>query len=168
MLPALLVVLFAGSTAYAHTFARDGSIGAVLHTDPNDDPSAGSPATLYLDIQDTAHNFSSGQCDCQLAVTLGSRQLASLPVTSYGTSYTFPGQGVYVLTLSGSPLGGGTFQPFLLHFNLRVEPARAAAASGLPPFAKAVILATLGIGLMAILIVGVVYRPVTNVTGGKR
>jgi hypothetical protein len=90
--------------ASAHVLITDntGSIGAILHVMPDDDPIAGEPSTLFFDIQ--SQSFSRHRHKVSLAITNDESGTTQVPVKLTGSSvsatYTFPTQGVYKLALT--------------------------------------------------------------------
>lgn len=121
-----LASLLAASTASAHTLEIDGTIGAIMHVDPGDQPSAQSLATFDFEMKDTAGRFAAETCDCTMALSLGGEQFYSerlYPKNEriLSLSYVFPTPGVYTVKLTGAPAEGAAFQPFELTWDLRVE-----------------------------------------------
>jgi hypothetical protein len=106
----------------AHQLQADGSIGAVLHVDPSDDPVAGEVSSFFFDFKDKEEKFGLLNCDCQVSILQGEKELASQPldVNSGTTNYSFPAKGVYMIKLEGKPYDGIAFQPFLLQYDIRV------------------------------------------------
>ena len=124
---AALVLLWAThySVVSAHFLETDKTIGAVLHTDPDDDPIANQTATFYFDLKDTQNKFQLANCNCMVIITEQGRQLVSQPVSNAGAtsptfSYTFPGKDVYQVELTGTPYQAGQFQAFHLKWDIRV------------------------------------------------
>lgn len=117
----LLTFFLQGGLAFAHTLKVDGSIGVVLHVDPEDDPVAGETATFYFDIKDKQGKFSVNNCDCVAAVLQEEVikekvRLSSVP----SIQYIFPSTGIYKIELKGAPLQDGAFQAFDVRFDQRV------------------------------------------------
>lgn len=118
----------------AHFLKTDGSIGAVLHIDPDDDPIAGKSSTFYFDVKDETNKFSITTCGCQVKIQQNNQDVYSQPVTQSGAesvsgSFLFPSQGVYQVSLVGQPLVAGSFAPFQLTYDIRVSAAPSAASS---------------------------------------
>lgn len=100
---ALLIAVLAfapAHTASAHVLITDTAQqkGAVLHIVPDDDPIAGQPATLYLDMQNrSAATVSLAVTDSENSTdTIALKQSGAL---AYG-NYTFPTQGIYKLVFT--------------------------------------------------------------------
>lgn len=56
MITGLLLVFALPQTASAHVLQTDGSIGAVLHVDPDDNPIIGEKATFFFDLKDVTES----------------------------------------------------------------------------------------------------------------
>jgi hypothetical protein len=128
----------------AHVLQTDGSMGAVLHIDPNDAPVAQQPATFFIDIANKNGAFNLNDCTCTAVLTAASNgstiaQPTILPETgqpSEGTfEYLFKDSAVYTLTVQGTPKANGAFQNFTLRYNFQVEPAQNAAGAQRTGFA---------------------------------
>ncbi|GEM_PF-1307400 len=121
--------------AYAHILKTDGSIGAVLHIDPEDDPIAGQQAGFFLEFKDRLGRFKPGNCDCKAVILAKGREIYSQPLIDQSSengdsatfTFTFPSKGEYQLKIDGSPreagksLGGGSFAPFELGYDIDVD-----------------------------------------------
>ncbi len=114
----------------AHVLKTGGTIGAVMHVDPDDDPIAGSKSTFYLDFKDTTNRFKPEQCDCTLSIFQNGKEIYSQDLfentnsptlTSVAVVYTFPTRGEYTLKVSGKPYTAGTFKPFSLTYDIDVD-----------------------------------------------
>jgi hypothetical protein len=99
-----LIAFSTPQSASAHVVVADttGQTGLILHINPDDDPVAGKPSTLFFDIQNKTitgktHSF-------VLTAATVDRPPMTLPITVSGssviTTYTFPAQGVYTLKLA--------------------------------------------------------------------
>jgi len=138
----VILILAASSIAwpaFAHVLKTDGSIGAVLHIDPDDDPIAGSQSSFFFEFKDVHHTFSPENCNCTFAILEQGKTIFSQPLFQNNTSpsltnasifYTFPKRDVYVVRVMGEPLTPNGFQPFVLNYDVRV--ARSAVASTTP------------------------------------
>lgn len=116
--------------AYAHILLTDGSIGAVVHVNPEDDPIIGQPAQFFFEFKDKENKFIPSNCDCQYSLELNGKVLTegdlfadtsnpSLDNASF--SYTFSEKGVYSVIITGEPKTSGSFQSFRLEDSIRVE-----------------------------------------------
>jgi hypothetical protein len=122
----LALLMFAAPVAQAHTLSKDGTIGAVMHIDPDDQPIAGTLSNLYFDMKDTTGRFAPAACECTLLVTQDGTQLTSQSVTQSGSTtlastFTFPSIGVYRVELLGMPSVAGAFDAFTITYNVRVD-----------------------------------------------
>jgi hypothetical protein len=115
-------MLFVAHTTSAHVLKVDGTVGAVLHVDPNDSPVAGERASIYFDLKDSAGTFSIDQCDCKVTVSKAGEQIFEKKMTSMAAvPYTFPDRALYIVSFVGAPKNEGTFAPFTLAYDIRVE-----------------------------------------------
>jgi hypothetical protein len=109
----------------AHVLQTDGSIGAVLHLEPEDDPIIGQPAQFFFEFKDKDHKFSPKECECFVFVLQDGKEIYRQPLfdpvtldTSF--SYTFVQKGVYTIKVVGKPIVAHAFQPFSLTYDRRV------------------------------------------------
>lgn len=122
-----LFILLGIHCASAHILKIDGTVGGVLHIDPNDEPIAGAPSHLVLDLKDTSGKFSIENCNCTISVVSEGKQIFSGKIgsTTSNTLYTFPSAGIYSVIAEGSvksgAQGGTAFQSFKLSYDIRVE-----------------------------------------------
>jgi hypothetical protein len=126
----VLALALAPDAAFAHVLKSDGSIGAVMHVKPDDDPIVGQPAEFYFEFKDKLGKFKPELCDCNFLVLQGGRTVFERKLFQSNTasgldsallSYTFPQKGVYHIRVAGQPVRSGSFQPFELEYNLRVS-----------------------------------------------
>lgn len=115
---------------YAHILLTDGSIGAVVHINPEDDPIIGENADFFFEFKDKENKFSPQNCDCQYQISLGDKQIAqgdlfgsntnaSLDQASF--SVIFPEKGLYTIIISGKPKSPNSFTEFNLKDSVRIE-----------------------------------------------
>lgn len=110
LLVAVAVVLMIPASVHAHVLIKDQQTGtgAVLHVNPDDDPVAGEPASLFFDIRDGSINTTS---QTRLTITDEQEKVAVVPVELAGSSvaakYVFPRQGAYriqlIISQNGKP-----------------------------------------------------------------
>ncbi len=113
----------------AHVLKSDGSVGAVIHIDPEDDPIAGQETGFYFEFKDKQNKFKAENCDCTFSVMAGGEEIFTQPLfqdnspslSNASVSYTFPRRDVYQVTVKGKPQTSNTFQPFTLTWDIRVE-----------------------------------------------
>lgn len=129
---ALMLPMVAG----AHELKANGTIGAVLHVQPNDNATSGQPTSYTLAFRDTTQRLHLSECLCQVVIEQGGRLVSSqllaatFPLESTNT-YTFAEPGVYTLRVQGTPKAAGAFEAFSLAFTLRVT---AGGESPMQPF----------------------------------
>lgn len=109
----------------AHQLETDGSIGAVLHVDPSDMPVSGKSSAFYFEFKDTSGKFSIASCRCSVVITQGASEVFSTSLTQASAdtasfSYVFPEAGAYTVQVVGVPDPVSAFQPFSLHYTIRV------------------------------------------------
>lgn len=108
-----LAVLIGGSlaiasTASAHVLLTDttGSVGAILHIMPDDDPVAGESSDIYFDRQGAA----SKAAEVKLTVTSSEGDVSEVRLDTTNSlstgEYTFPAQGVYELAFTSKGESG--------------------------------------------------------------
>jgi hypothetical protein len=107
--------------AFAHVLKTDGTIGAVLHIDPEDDPIAGQDASIFFEFKDTKNQFKVENCNFNVVITEDGQELSrqQLADSSSHIIYSFPHKGIYTVTVSGVP-NNGSFQQFSLSYDVRV------------------------------------------------
>ena len=112
----------------AHVLKSDGTIGAVLHIDPEDDPFAGQPTNFFLEFKDLGNTFKLTDCDCVVNIYQSGKQIYATQLTaidqnnlnSAGFSFTFPQKDVYQLKIFGRPNIYNQFKNFTLVYVIRV------------------------------------------------
>lgn len=118
------------SPIFAHTLKSDGSIGAVIHIDPEDDPIIDEPANFFFEFKDTENKFNPTDCTCLVTVSKAGQEFFSEQLetstqepslTSASFSFTFPEKGVYQVKVAGTPTATSSFEPFEITYDLRVD-----------------------------------------------
>ncbi len=119
----------------AHQVEVAADVGATLHIEPNDNPSAGEPTQTWFALTRRGGKvIPLSQCNCQLAVyakpyaagepPLLEPQLEPVAAERYkgipGAEVVFPKPGIYELQLNGKPVSGARFKPFKLKFEVTV------------------------------------------------
>lgn len=125
MKPAIFIVfvflfIFHIRAASAHVLFTDGSIGAVIHVDPDDDPYVGKEAKIHLDFKDRAAKFDFAKCACKAVILENGKEVFREDLQEPTFAYVFPKKGIYHLEIEGSPRQVGSFQPFTLTYDIRV------------------------------------------------
>jgi hypothetical protein len=118
---ALALLLVPNHRAEAHFLQISGSIGAVLHIDPDDDPIAGQVSAFYFEFKDESKKFVVQDCNCSIIITdLTTKEKTAIPQKDIGYiqtttlifKYTFPKKGIYRVEVVG---------PFTLSYDIRVD-----------------------------------------------
>ena len=113
--------------ASAHVLKTDGEIAAILHINPNDAPTSGSPSSLIFFVSDTTSRFTLSNCICRATIQENGRTISTINLTALfpglsQNNYVFPNPDVYTVQLNGDPKISGDFQPFTLTYIVRVDP----------------------------------------------
>jgi hypothetical protein len=125
VLVALVAVFVLPGGASAHVLKVDGDIGAVLHINPDDNPTTDKPTDYTLSFDDDSGRFSLPKCNCRVSIIKNGQTIAAqlLAATSSQVSenrYTFSTPAVYTMRFTGTPKTPGAFQPFTLDYDVRV------------------------------------------------
>lgn len=131
ILPLLFTLLISVSPVFAHVLLTDGSIGATLHIDPEDDPIVGQPSNFYFEFKDKQNLFDPNNCDCRITITSNGQKIYDQELfnSSVQTSdlnspvftYTFPEKNIYLIKITGTPKTPNAFTPFNLEHSLRID-----------------------------------------------
>ncbi len=128
-----LLALTLGPAALAHEMVHDGSVGGMLHIEPDDNPLVGTanPTWFELTLRGGAP-LTTGTCACTLSVYAGTykpgaKALSTPPLKldrgREVAAVTFPKVGAYTLVLTGKPKSGTAFAPFTLQWVVRADTA---------------------------------------------
>ncbi len=118
----VMVLVQSGQYAYAHVLESDGSVGAILHIDPGDDPIAGEKSGFYFDFKDKTDRFRVQDCDCRLVIERAGKVIHDEPFSEpNGGDFVFPARDVYRVKAVGQPKVAGTFDAFDMGYDIRVE-----------------------------------------------
>lgn len=113
----------------AHILKTDGSIGAVLHIDPEDDPIAKEPGYFFFEFKDKENKFQPSVCDCKITIFEDGKEIYNQPhfennassgANNLSFTYIFPEKNIYTIEILGKPYPDGNFQPFKLKYLVRV------------------------------------------------
>lgn len=122
-------LLFPQGLVFAHVLKTSGSVGAVVHVSPEDDPIAGEPTDFFFEFKDKDGKFKPDNCDCKVVILKSGKEAYSAPLfqsntdpnlTNASFSYTFPEKNVYTVKVIGNPLTPDAFQAFTLDYDIRV------------------------------------------------
>lgn len=101
---AATAVLAMSTSAFAHQFASSNGATVRLHVDPDDEPVAGQPSTLWLvgvKVKKGA-KFSYATCACKIKVATATGEvLLDQRVSKPRTPFVFPESAAYQITVSG-------------------------------------------------------------------
>jgi hypothetical protein len=120
--------IFSG-IASAHVLKSDGSVGAILHVSPDDDPIAGVQTDFFFEIKDKENKFTPENCDCTATVFQNGKEIYSQPLFQNNNnpslenasfSYVLPQKDVYKIQISGKSVTAGAFEHFTLTWDIRV------------------------------------------------
>jgi hypothetical protein len=128
-----ILLALASAPALAHELARDGNVGALMHTYPDDAPPVAKPTAVFFELnQKGGRAILLSQCRCTLSVYSGSAVSGRAPllrgVLKQGkgellSSVTFPKVGAYTMILAGTPKTGASFPAFKLSWVVRADGA---------------------------------------------
>lgn len=113
----------------AHVLKTDGSVGAVIHVSPEDDPIARESTDFFFEFKDKQGKFKPDNCECNGIILQGGKEIYSVPLfqnsanpslTNASFSFAFPEKDVYKVRVSGKPITPGAFEPFTLTWDIRV------------------------------------------------
>lgn len=125
-LGALSILSVSVQSVFGHNLQSSGSIGAVMHVDPNDAPVVDQQAFFFFAIKDKDNKFQFENCDCTGAIVQKEKVLYLAPLTQVaknadpGFNYVFSQNGDYEVRLSGKAVDGKTFKDFEIEFPLQV------------------------------------------------
>jgi hypothetical protein len=122
------IFIFA-TPAYAHHLEEDGSMQAVLHISPNDEPIAQKSSVISIKIKDSAQKFNQEKCNCQVVISQKNKSLftytfphtASKNEVEVIFNYTFPTEGEYQIQVKGTPTDSISFSPFQIDLETQVD-----------------------------------------------
>jgi hypothetical protein len=136
----ILLALFIASAFQvdAHILKSSGSIGAVMHVTPEDDPVAREQSDFFFEFKDKENKFLPENCDCTVFILQSGKEIFSQPLFANNRdpslenasfSFTFPERGIYIVKIIGKPLTSGAYKNFILEYPLRVEKVSKGTAS---------------------------------------
>ena len=118
---ASLVLLVA--PASAHQIASNNGVSVQVHVNPNDEPIAGAPTTIWVVRVKNVKGkgtFSWATCRCQLKVFDSSGTvIQSGPAKAAQTAVTFPEAKAYGITFSGRIKRNGIWKTFKVSYAIR-------------------------------------------------
>ncbi len=123
----LLLSLLVPQKSFAHVVQTDGSIGGVLHVDPDDEPYAKQVSNFFVSITDRQSKFDAQKCYCGFTIYENEREIYYQDLqdnpskSSLNFSFIFPQKDVYKVVVKGRPSVLGAFQEFTLTYDIRVD-----------------------------------------------
>ncbi len=126
----VMFVSFLPAQVLAHTLESSGSIGAVMHVTPDDDPIAGEVSGFYFEFKDKNNKFQPENCVCTVSIKKGDDEIFSTDLfgansdpslSNASFNFTFPEKNIYKIVIKGESKTSGEFQNFELSYDLRVE-----------------------------------------------
>ena len=115
--------LMAVAPASAHQIASNNGVSVQVHVNPNDEPIAGAPTTIWVVRVKNVKGkgtFSWATCRCQLKVFDSSGAvIQSGPAKAPQTAVTFPEAKAYGITFSGRIKRNGIWKTFKVSYAIR-------------------------------------------------
>ena len=109
--------------AWAHQIASNNGVSVQVHVNPNDEPIAGTPTTIWVVRVKNVKGkgtFSWATCRCQLKVFDSSGTVVqSGPAKTAQTAVTFPEAKAYGITFSGRIKRNGIWRTFKVSYAIR-------------------------------------------------
>jgi hypothetical protein len=109
--------------AWAHQIASNNGVSVQVHVNPNDEPIAGTPTTIWVVRVKNVKGkgtFSWATCRCQLKVFDSSGTVVqSGPARAAQTPVTFPEAKAYGITFSGRIKRNGIWRTFKVSYAIR-------------------------------------------------
>ena len=156
----LILCLFSANQASAHSLKSSGTISALMHINPDDDPVAGQNSEILFLINDKDKKFQAENCSCTASVIEDDKELFSSSLFKGKTSYrgifapaipfVFPHKGIYTIKLIGGPKDQSLFQNFSISYKIRIDKDTNTPPE--PPFKK-----PLGYALTILILLAVIY-----------
>lgn len=133
----VLLLVITTQPVAAHVLKTDGTIGAILHILPDDNPKSGVSTSYELAFKDTENQFSLANCNCNVAIlsdgkTIDTKALGTQYALISKNTYTFPKPNVYTLKVTGQPKEPNTYESFTLSYNVRVEAGKDSSTESFP------------------------------------
>jgi hypothetical protein len=120
---ALAAAAYLAVPALAHQSVTSNGATVTMHVEPNDEPEAGSPASirvLKVAVSSRAR-FRFSTCGCRIKISDSSGHVLRDKAMQSRTKYTFPKAGAYKLTYSGSYTRSGKRKRFSASFAIRAS-----------------------------------------------
>ena len=116
-------VMLVVAPAWAHQIASNNGVSVQVHVNPNDEPIAGTPTTVWVVRVKNVKGkgtFAWATCRCQLKVFDSSGTvIQSGPAKAAQTAVTFPEAKAYGITFSGRIKRNGVWKAFKVSYAIR-------------------------------------------------
>ena len=108
-------------TAWGHQIASNNGVSVQVHVNPNDEPIAGVPTTIWVvKVKTLKGTFAWATCRCRLKVFDSSGTvLLDGPAKTVRTAVTFPEAKAYGITFSGRVKRNGVWRGFKVSYAIR-------------------------------------------------
>lgn len=111
---------------FAHETKQSGNILVFLHTNPDDYAVTYKKENFYVLLTNNGYAFPIETCDCHVEVhDTDGNLFSNAQITSTQSAmlvpYYFTKAGIAQIRVSGTPKVAGTFEPFSLTFDVRVN-----------------------------------------------
>lgn len=109
----------------AHVLESNRTIGAILHIDPDDNPTVDRQQEISLFFKDTENKFTFDNCLCKLQLYLNGELISEEPLlaqtdTSSNNIYIFEKEGDYNLKVIGQSTNNDDFARFEIDYQIKV------------------------------------------------
>lgn len=160
----LFLLILSPTISYAHVLEKDGTIGAVVHITPDDDPIVGEQSSFFFEFKDTTDKFKPQDCDCVVTILKNGQEIYrqslfqdnSNPTLSNASfTYIFSEKNIYTVLIQGKPNTQNAFQPFTLSYDLRISREKQTREPTTPWLAKnlfPIVIGIIGVGVAITLI----------------
>lgn len=124
------VVFVVPPLTLAHELVTDGTIGAVLHIEPEDKPILNQQTRFLFEFKDRANKFDPTHCNCIFRIVQFGKEIYRQPLLQDKNSssiwnenafYTFTQPGNYTVEIIGKPQKNNLFQAFILSYDLQIS-----------------------------------------------
>ena len=109
--------------AWGHQIASNNGVSVQVHVNPNDEPAAGAPSSIWVVKVKPLHKktvFTWKTCRCRVKVFDSSGTVILDKATTVNrTPVTFPEEKAYGITFSGRVKKSGVWKPFKVSYAIR-------------------------------------------------
>ena len=117
----VVILMVAVAPAWAHQIASNNGVAVQVHVNPDDEPIAGVPTTVWVvRVKALKATFTWATCRCRLKVFDSSgTTLLNSSATAPKTPVTFPEAKAYGITFSGRVKRAGVWRQFKVSYAIR-------------------------------------------------